>query len=86
VRNATLTAVVIELLTLGVKLAGPFRPRYLVIQTKAAASFGPDQVIYAQVFYRRSSAEKAAKAANERVRTFGPRRYAGIAKLPLDRR
>ena len=66
--------------TLAARLA-PWPRRWLVYQTDARG-----KLVYGQAFTRRTAAEKAAKAANERVRLLGSRMPAGVTRLPHDRR
>ena len=66
------------------RLTGSVRPRYLVYQTRAEG-LAEEVPVYAEVFYRRASAEKAVKAANEQTRVV-TRRCAVMVILPLDKR
>ena len=71
-------------LSIADRVTGIVRPRYLVYQTRAEGL--ADQVpVYAEVFYRRASAEKAQKAANEQARVV-TRCNAVMVALPLDKR
>jgi hypothetical protein len=72
------------LTSVAVRLTDIVRPRYLVYQTRAEG-LADEEPVYAEVFYRRASAEKAQKAANERMRVV-TRRYAVMVTLPLDKR
>ena len=63
------------------------RPAWLVHQTKVSGAMNQEVLIYAEVFYRRSSAEKAQIAANSGLPTlgkytFGSRRWAHLVKMP----
>jgi hypothetical protein len=72
------------LASVAARLADIVRPRYLVYQTHAEG-LADEEPVYAEVFYRRASAEKAQKAANER-RRVAARHYAVMVTLPLDKR
>jgi hypothetical protein len=60
------------------------------LQTKAKGN--SEQIVYAETFYRRAAAEKAVKAANDRMGgikagnvVFGTTRpWAGMWRLPID--
>lgn len=72
------------LVSIAARLADIVRPRYLVYQTRAEG-LADDVPVYAELFYRRASAEKAVRAANERTRVV-TRRDAVMVTLPLDKR
>jgi hypothetical protein len=72
------------LVTIAARLTGIVRPRYLVYQTRAEG-LADEVPVYADVFYRRASAEKAVRAANEQTHVV-TRRYAVLVTLPLDKR
>jgi hypothetical protein len=72
------------LASIAARLAGIVRPRYLVYQTRAEGLAG-EVPVYAEVFYRRPSAEKAVRAVNEQGRVV-TRRHAVMVTLPLDKR
>lgn len=57
----------------------PVRQRWLVCQTTDSG-----KVIYAEAFFSRSRADRAAKAANERNKWYDSRQKAVVARLPLD--
>jgi hypothetical protein len=67
------------------QLAGP---RWIVYQTKAIAAY--DELIYANVFWRKATALRAQNARNADIRTvgkmaIGPTRLAHVVRLPLER-
>jgi hypothetical protein len=70
------------------KLGGLFKPRSLVLQIEVRGAANTETPVYAEVFYTRSRAEKAAKAADDRMRvrigdvSIGKRRWAQLLKLP----
>ena len=72
------------LASIAARFVDSVRPRYLVYQTRAEG-LADEVPVYAEVFYRRASAEKAVSAANERTRVVN-RRYAVMVTLPLDKR
>jgi len=80
----------IEIPLFVIKLSGKIKPRYLVFQYKVRGPANTPTVVYADVFYSRSRALKAAKGANDRLRikignyTIGKRRGAELVKLPTD--
>lgn len=84
----------IEIPVFVLKLGGLFKPRYLFYQyeVRGAATLSAPTVIYADVFYTRSRAVKAAKAADERIRVkignyyYGKRKPSQLVKLPTDDR
>ena len=82
----------IEFPLLVLKLGGFFKPRYLVYQYEVRGPSNTPTCVYAAVFYSRSRAVKAAKAADDRLRfkignrAFGKRRWAELVKLPTDSR
>jgi hypothetical protein len=92
VSGASLRAMNVEIPLFVLKLSGKIKPRYLVLQTKATGLSNTEVVVYADVFYRRSQAEKAVKAANDRLGikirnvTIGSRRGAQLVTLPTDSR
>lgn len=62
------------------------RPRWLVAQMKASGAH--ETVIYAEVFWRKSAAEKAQHDRNASVPVLGPvsigtKRLAQLIRLPL---
>ncbi|HEX9554762.1 MAG TPA: hypothetical protein VF983_16270 [Streptosporangiaceae bacterium] len=58
----------IEIPLLVLKLGRLVKPRYLVLQHEIRGAGNNPAVVYADVFYSRSRAEKAAKAADDRLR------------------
>jgi hypothetical protein len=74
------------------KLSGFFKPQYLVLQIDVRGLANTPTIVYAALFYTRSRAEKAVKAADDRIRikignrTIGSRRGAVLVKLPIDGR
>jgi hypothetical protein len=67
-----------------------FRPRWLVYQTKANKA-SREVLIYAEVFWRKSKAEKAQTARNKDVAsvgkyTWGARRWALLIDLATGER
>lgn len=78
--------------SLVLKASGVAKPKYLVIQVEMRGPMNTPTVVYAEVFHRRKDAEKAVKAADERLRikignvTIGSRRGAQLAVLPIDDR
>jgi hypothetical protein len=70
-------------IALAVRMA-PWPKRWLVCQIRS----GPlaAEIVYAQTFCRRSSALKAAKAAQERTKILGYRMPPQIVRLPVDAR
>jgi hypothetical protein len=82
----------IEFPLLVLKLSGFFKPRYLVLQTETRGLSNTPTIVYARLFYSRSRAEKAEKAADDRLRikvgnvSIGSRRPALLVKLPIDAR
>ena len=79
-------------LSVVLKVTGITKPKYLVIQTQARGVSAEPVIVYADVFYTRSAARKAEKAADDRLRfkigkrAFGSRRWAEVHKLPVDQR
>jgi hypothetical protein len=71
--NLVLSSVVLKLV--------PFRPRWVVYQTTTDG-----KVVYADTFFMRNTAERAKRAADDRVRFFSTRLKAEMARLPLDKR
>ena len=82
----------IEFPLLVLKLGGFFKPRYVVLQVEVRGMANTPTIVHAKLFYTRSRAEKAAKAADDRIRIkigdrpIGKRRAALVAKLPIDAR
>jgi uncharacterized protein YdaL len=82
----------IEFPLLVLKLSGKLKPHYLVVQYEMRGAANTPTLVYADVFYTRSQAEKAATAANDRLRikiggySIGKRRPACLIKLPTDSR
>lgn len=70
-------------MTIALRTTVPLRPKWLVYQTTTLG-----ELVYAETFYRRSSAEKAQKLANDRTgrRILSARMYAQATRLPFDRR
>jgi hypothetical protein len=74
------------------KLTGIVKPKYLVIQTQASTMSAEEVVVYAETFYSRKQALKAASEANSRVFgklgnvSLGTRRWAQLYELPVDDR
>lgn len=62
------------------------RKRWLVYQTRMPVGWQPERLIYAQTFYRHSSAQKAARECNAHVTTFGHLNKAILSPIPLDER
>jgi hypothetical protein len=77
--------VALRLLTRTRQVTGP---RWIVYQTKAIAAY--DELIYADVFWRKATALRAQTARNAGIRTvgkmaIGPTRLAQLVRLPLER-
>jgi hypothetical protein len=74
------------------KLSGFFKARWLVLQTEVRGLANRPTIVYAQLFYTRSRTDRAAKAADDRIRirvgnrASGPRGSALVTKLPIDAR
>ena len=74
------------------RLTGITKPKYLVLQTEARGMSADDVVVYAETFYSRKQALKAASEANSRVFgklgnvSLGTRRWAQLYELPVDDR
>jgi hypothetical protein len=75
--------VTIELPALVLRLV-PWQKRWLVCQVRSGVI--RTELVYAQSFYRRSTALRAAKAAQERTKAFGNRLPPELVKLPVDKR
>ena len=92
VSSGSLRSMTIEIPLFVLKLSGFFKPKYLVLQTEVRGVGNTPTIVYAELFYTRSSAQKAAKAANDRLRirignyTVGSRRGANLITLPIDGR
>jgi hypothetical protein len=82
----------IEVPLLVLKLGGFFKPKYLMLQIEVRGLANTPTIVYAEPFYSRSRAEKAVRAADDRIRvkignrTLGPRRGALLVTLPIDAR
>jgi hypothetical protein len=78
--------------SLVLKATGVAKPKYLVVQIELHGVMNTPTVVYAELFRRRKDAEKAVKAANDRLRvrvgnvTIGSRREAQLWELPIDAR
>jgi hypothetical protein len=92
VSSGSLRAMNVEIPLFVLKLSGFLKPRYLVLQVEVRGLANTPTIVYAQLFYSRSHAEKAVKAADDRIRikignrTIGSRRAALLATLPIDDR
>jgi hypothetical protein len=79
-------------LSVVLRVTGFTKPKYLVLQTQARGVSAEEVVVYAETFYTRKQAEKAASEANSRVfgklgmTSDGTRRWAEMYELPLDDR
>jgi hypothetical protein len=67
------------------------KPRWLVYQLRTSGATNVPEVIYAEVFWRKKNALKAARTANACVRSWrggkysiGPKRWARTYELPFD--
>jgi hypothetical protein len=64
------------------------KPRYLVYQEKVVGATNKEQIIYAEVFWRKSRAKRAQVERNVGIpslgnRTFGSKRWAVLVTLPV---
>jgi hypothetical protein len=81
----------IEIPLFVLKLGGLFKPRYLVVQHEIRGAGNNPTVVYAELFYTRPRAVKAAQAADERLRirignvSIGRRRWGATGQTAYRR-
>ena len=79
-------------LSVMLKATGIVKPKYLVLQTQTRGESAEEVVVYAELFFTRKQALKAASEANSRVLgkldkiSLDARRWAQLLELPIDSR